>query len=254
MSTTTPSLTTAQSSSERARPPRVRDKVLGLSGIAFAAVLIPVVVIPHASLDYENTNPPKGSVITAFFHAHYALEQYQAFMHSLAALALLVFFVALGTLVRRSDPSSSTVGRLTAGAGATMSAIMLLTMALVAGTISLTGGVDGVTQGWVYNLGWMEHFKALYLLPVALIPACVVLRRTRALPAALTWPGMVLGALGFIAMAGVLSASTEFLMFPVFVLLILWILATGIVALTRGVGAQADQDLASSRSASAYIA
>jgi hypothetical protein len=108
----------------------------------------------------------------------------------------------------------------------------------VAGTISLTGGVDGVTQGWVYDLAWMEHFKSLYLLPLALIPACAVLQRTRALPGALTWSGMVLGALGLVAMAGVLSASTEFLMFPVFMLLVLWVLATGIVALSRGVGAK----------------
>jgi hypothetical protein len=237
MTTATPSPTAAPTRTVRAAPARARDKVLGLSGIAFAAALLPVLLIPHASLDYEPTKPPRASVITSFFHGHYALEQYQAFMHSLAAVALLVFFVALASQVRRADPRALVAGRLTAGAGVAMATVMMLTMALVAGTISLTGAVDGVTQGWVYSLGWSAHFKALYALPLALIPACVVLRRSRALPAALTWPGLVIGALGPVAMAGALSASTEFLMYPVFFLLLVWVLATGIVALTRGVGA-----------------
>lgn len=236
MSISTSNRSTVSTHAGRAGGIRTRDKVLGISGVAFAALLLPVVLIPHASLDYPVTRPPRASVITTFFTKHYALEQYQAFMHSMAAVALLIFLVALSSAVLRADPLAVTVGRLTAGAGAVMVAVTLLTMTLVAGSISLTGGVDGITQGWLYNLAWSEHFKSLYALPLALVPACVVLRRTRALPAALTWPGMVIGVLGPVAMAGVPSRSTEFLMYPVFFLLILWVLATGVVALTRGVG------------------
>lgn len=243
MTSTAAPTSTRPSATGLARSTRLRDRTLGLSGIAFAALLLPVVLVPHASLDYEPTHPPRdGSVITSFFEKHYALEQYQALMHSLAAVALLVFFCALAGHVRGVDGPGSLVARLTSGAGTAMAAIMILTMGLVAGSISLTGGIDGITQGWVYAIGWWEHFKCLYLLPVALIPACRVLRRARVLPAGLAWPGQVLGVLGGVAMVGVLDASTEFLMFPVFILLVLWMLATGVVALTRGLAVGAATD------------
>ena len=100
---------------------RVRDLTLGISGIAFAALLLPVVVIPHASLDYEPTKPPKDpTVITSFFEKHYALEQYQALMHSLAAVAMLVFFTALAAQVRRTTPHARLTAGLTLAAGAGM--------------------------------------------------------------------------------------------------------------------------------------
>ena len=232
------SITTAEPSRppcDPARTPRARDRVLGASGIAFAAILLPVVLVPHASLDLDPTKPVKDpSVVTSFFREHYALQQYQAFMHSVAAVVLLVFFAALAGAVRRSDRDARLAARLTVAGGTGIAVVMLATMALVSGSISLTGSVDGSTQGWMYTLGWWEHFKCVYLLPVALGPACVTLRRHRVLPAALAWTGLVLGALGPVAMAGALSASTEFLMFPVFILLMLWMLATGVVALTRG--------------------
>ena len=214
---------------------RARDRVLGLSGIAFPAFLLAGVLVPHATLELDPTAVPDDpSVVTSFFEKNYELQQYQALMHSLAAVTLLVFFAALAEQVRRSDPNAQLPARLTLAAGAGMATIMLMAMALVAGSISQTGGVDGTTQHWIYNLGWWEHFKSLYLLPVALVPACLVLRRSRVLPAALAWPGLVLGVLAPVAMAGGLDASTEFLMFPVFLLLMVWVLTTGIVALTRG--------------------
>ena len=214
---------------------RARDRVLGISGIAFAAVLLPVVLVPHASLDLGPTKPAKDPlVVTSFFREHYALQQYQAFMHSMAAVVLLVFFAALAGQVRRSDRDARLAARLTLAGGTGIAVIMVLTMALVSGSISLTGGVDGATQGWMYTLGWWEHFKCVYLLPVAMGPACLTLRRHRVLPAALAWTGLSLSALGPVAMAGALDASTEFWMFPVFLLLMLWMLATGIVAVTRG--------------------
>ena len=69
-----------------------------------------------------------------------------------------------------------------------------------------------------------------------LAPACLVLGRSRALPRTLTWLGLLVSLLCLIAMIGVLTSGTEFLQFPVFFLLMLWVLATGVVALVRGVG------------------
>ena len=79
-------------------------------------------------------------------------------MHSLAALLLLVFGVALATQVRRHETVGRVGSRLVAAAAAATTTVMLVTMLLVAGTISMTGGIDGRTQGWLYNLAWNEHF------------------------------------------------------------------------------------------------
>ena len=221
---------------------RRRDVALGAGGVAFALLLIPVIAIPHASLDYETTKPPASHVFVTFFQQHRTVEESQALLHSLAAVALLVFFAALAGHVRRAG--NDLAARLTLAGGTGVAVIMLLTMMLVAGSISLNGGVDGQVQGWIYSLGWWEHFKCAYLLPVALIPSCRVLRGTRVLPAALAWTGQVLGVLGAVAMVGGLSASTEFLMYPVFFLLMLWVLATGVTALTRGVDAPSPVEVA----------
>lgn len=234
MTTTAAPRPARPAASARSAQGRVRDRVLGLSGISFTVLLLLVVLPPHATLDYDRTHPPSRDTVTAFFEKHYTLEQYQALMHSLAAVALLVFFAALAAQVRYADTAEGISARLTLAAGASIGTIMLMTMALVSGSVSLTGGVDGVTQGWMYTIGWWGHFKCVYLLPVALVPACRVLRRARVLPAALAWSGQVLGLLGLVAVAGSLSRSTEFLMFPAYMLLMLWVLATGTVALTRG--------------------
>jgi hypothetical protein len=221
---------------------RVRDLALGASGVAFALLLIPVVAIPHASLDYPTTKPPAGHVFVTYFRQHRVLEESQALMHSLAAVALLVFFAALAGHVRRTG--NALAARLTLAGGTGVAVIMLLTMMLVAGSISLNGGVDGQVQGWIYSLGWWEHFKCAYLLPIALVPACRALRAHRVLPAPLAWSGQVLGLLGLVAMVGGLSSATEFLMFPVFFLLILWLLVTGLTALVRGVDAPSPVEVA----------
>jgi hypothetical protein len=217
-------------------PNRRRDVALGASGIGFFVLLLAVIAVPHSSLDYPVKKPPASSVITEFFSNHYGLEQYQALMHSLAALMFMVFGVALAAQVRRHELVGRVASRLvTAGAAATAT-VMLVTMLLVAGTITMTGGIDGRTQGWLYELAWNEHFKLLYPAALVLAPACLVLGRTRALPRTLTWLGLLVSLLCLIAMVGVLTSGTEFLQFPVFFLLMLWVLATGIVALVRGVG------------------
>jgi hypothetical protein len=214
-----------------------RDRLLGLSGLGFVGVLVLVLAVPHTGIDNAYDKPPSSSYITHFFHQHYGLEQYQALMHSIAGVLLLVFGVALAAQVKRTVPQSGADRLVTAGATG-ISAIMLITMMLVAGTITLTGGVDGQTQWWLYNLGWEEHFKALYLWPVMLVPACTVLGRVRALPQAVTWGGQLVVVLCVVAMVGGLSSGTDFLQFPVFFLTMVWVLATSIVVLTRGVGAK----------------
>ena len=74
----------------------------------------------------------------------------------------------------------------------------------------------------------------LYLVPVILVPACRVLGRAGVLPRALAWSGHLVAVLCVVAMVAGLGAGTEFLMFPVFMMLIAWVLATGIISITRG--------------------
>src|ERR1700710_965959 len=143
-STATPSSSTATLAAEA--PSRSRDRLLGLSGLAFLAAPLPVIVIPHASLDYPIDSPPAGSVITAFFHRHYALEEWQSLMHSFAAVALLVFGVALARQVRRHQDEGFAATLVVAGAGLA-AATMLVAMGIVAGTDGQTGGNDGGAEG-----------------------------------------------------------------------------------------------------------
>lgn len=223
-----------------ANPGRERDRVLGLSGLGFFALLLAVIVVPHASLDYAVDKPPASSVITDFFSRHYALEQYQALMHSFAGVALLVFGIALAAQVARVEGPRRISSRLVAGGAVGAATVMVTTMLLVAGSITMTGGIAGRTQGWLYDIAWNEHFKMLYLVPLMLVPACLVLGRVKALPRALTWVGLLIAVLCVAAMTGVLTAGTEFLQFPVFFAVMLWVLATSVVALTRGVGVRTD--------------
>lgn len=230
---------------------RTLDRVLSLTGIGFGALLLPVVLVPHASLDVDPTEPaPDPAAVVAFFEQHYALQQYQALAHSLAAVVLLGFFAALAAQVRRFAPQARLTAVLTIAGGAGITTIMLLTMALVAGSVSLTGAVDGDVQAWMYALGWWEHPKALYLLPVALVPACLVLRRQGVLPGFLAWPGIGLGVLAPAAMAAALSASSEFVMYPLYMLFLLWVLVVGVVAGTLGLSTRTVTDPTVTREAS----
>lgn len=214
-----------------------RDRVVGAAGLAFTVLLVPVIAIPHASLDYPLDEPPAATVITAFYRTHHSLEMYQTVMHSLAAVALLVFGVALAGQVRRFEAGVDRLAsRLVAAGAVGVSAVMLVTMMIVSGALLLTDDIDGHLLGGLYLLGWSEHFKALYLVPVLLAPACAVLRRARALPAAVTWTGQLVSLLALVAMVAGIGKGTEMLMYPVFFLLIVWVTVTAVVALTRGIG------------------
>ncbi len=92
----------------------------------------------------------------------------------------------------------------------------------------------GSLQESLYLLGWDFHFKIAYLLPLVLLPAGHVLRRTQAAPAALTWSGLLLGVLALASTLGNLSADTMFVQYPVFMLFLLWMLAAGLVLGLRG--------------------
>ena len=155
-------------------------------------------------------------------------------MHSLGAVAMLVFFARLALLVRRVDRPSGMAGQLVLAAGAAVVAIVIVTMGFVSAVIFQTGSIDGSLQESLYLVGWDFHFKIAYLLPLVLLPACHVLRRTQAAPAALTWSGLLLGVLALASTLGNLSADTMFVQYPVFMLFLLWMLAAGLVLGLRG--------------------
>lgn len=225
-------MTTISRSSRRVGPgERTRQPQLALAATASFVVTVSVLFVPHEGIP-DNASARE---VTAFFTDNYAVQQSQALMHSLGAVALLAFLSHLAALVRRFEGPDGVAARVVNAAGAAFTAIVLVTMGLVSATIYLTGSADGATQETLYSIGWDLHFKVAYLVPLILLPACLVLRRAKAAPAFLTWSGLGLGALALVSTLGNLSRDTMFVQYPVFMLFLLWTLVAGLVMGLRGV-------------------
>lgn len=209
---------------------RRREPLLAVSAVTCFVVTMAVLVIPHDMLQDEAS----ADQVTTFFTQNYALQQSQTLMHSLGALAMLVFLARLATVVRRHQRPDESWDRLVLAASSAVVAIIVLAMGFVSAAIFLTGTIDGELQHILYRMGWDFHFKIAYLIPLALLPACHVLRREHAAAAGLTWSGMLLGVLSLASTLGNLSKDTMFVQYPVFMLFLLWILLTGLVMGLRG--------------------
>lgn len=210
---------------------RHREPLLAASAVASFAVTFAVLLIPHDSVPDDAT----ATQVTAFFTDHYTLQQSQTVMHSLGAVAMLVFVVRLATVARRFERPGESGARIVHAAGSAVAAMVVLTMGFVSAAIYLTGTIDGELQAMLYRMGWDFHFKIAYLLPLVLLPACHVLRREHAAPAALTWSGLALGVLTLVSTLGNLSRDTMFVQYPAFMLFLVWMLAAGLVLGLRGV-------------------
>lgn len=209
---------------------RRREPLLAVSAVTCFVVTFTVLVIPHDSLQDEAS----ADQVTTFFTQNYALQQSQTLMHSLGALAMLVFLARLATVVGRHQRPEEGWDRLVLAASSAVVAIIVLAMGLVSAAIFLTGTIDGELQHMLYRMGWDFHFKIAYLLPLVLLPACHVLRRERAAAGAVTWSGLLLGVLALASTLGNLNKDTMFVQYPVFMLFLLWILLTGLVMGLRG--------------------
>ena len=212
---------------------RRRDPLLALGAITSFVVTFAVLLIPHDSL----ADSPSAAEATAFFEQNYLIQQSQTVMHSLGAVALLVFLARLASVVRRHEGADEGWSSLTLAAGAALVATIVLSMGFVSATIHLTGTIDGGLQEMLYLIGWDVHFKVAYLVPLVLLPACDVLRRAGAGPAVLTWSGTALGALTLVGTLGNLNPVTMVVQYPFFMLFLLWCLAAGLVLGVRGVRA-----------------
>lgn len=210
---------------------RRREPLLAASAVASFAVTFAVLLIPHDALPDDAS----AAQVTAFFAAHYTLQQSQTVMHALGAVAMLVFVVRLAAVVRRFERADEAGARIVHAAGSAVAAMVVLTMGFVSAAIYLTGTIDGELQAMLYRMGWDFHFKIAYLLPLVLVPACHVLRREHAAPTAVTWPGLALGVLAGVSTLGNLSKDTMFVQYPVFLLFLFWMLGLGLVLGLRGV-------------------
>lgn len=210
---------------------RRREPLLAASGVTCFVVTFAVLAIPHDSLDDGAT----AEQVRAFFTQHYALQQSQTVMHTIGALAMLVFLARLATLLRRCERPGEGWDRLVLAAGGAVTAVIVIAMGFVSAVIFLTGTMDGALQFMLYRMGWDFHFKIAYLLPLVLLPTCHVLRREHAAPAVVTWSGLLLGGLALASTLGNLSKDTMFVQYPVFMLFLLWILLTGLVVGLRGI-------------------
>lgn len=209
---------------------RRRDPVLAASAVACFVVTVAVLVIPHQSLDDTAT----ADEVTSFFTRHYVVQQSQTVMHILGALALLVFSVRWAALVRRWQRPDETADRLVVAAAGATTAVVVVAMGFTSAAIYLAGRIDGELLHALYRMGWDFNFKIAYLVPLLLLPSCHVLRRERAVPGAVAWSGLVLGVLALASTLGNLSTDTMFVQYPVFMLLLLWVVVTGLVVGLRG--------------------
>lgn len=211
--------------------PRRREPLLAASAVTCFVVTFAVLLIPHDSLA-DGATPVE---VTRFFTQNYTVQQSQTVMHSLGAVAMLVFAARLATLVGRYQRTGEGWDRLVLAAGSAVVGVVVLTMGFVSAAIFLTGTIDGELQDMLYRMGWDSHFKTAYLVPLVLLPACHVLRRAHAAPAVVTWSGLLLGVLTLVGTLGNLSRDTMVVQYPAFMLFLLWILLTGLVLGLRGV-------------------
>lgn len=165
---------------------------------------IAVLLIPHDSLP----SSPRPDEVTAFFEQNHLVQQSQTLMHSLGAVALLVFFAQLAAVVRRLEGDGEPWSRLTLAAGAAFGAVVVVTMGWVSAVVVLTGNIEGGLQETLYMMGWDLHFRVLYLVPLLTLPACHVLRRSGAASGLVTWSGTVLGAVALVGILGYLGRET----------------------------------------------
>jgi hypothetical protein len=210
---------------------RRRDPVLAASAVASFVVTFAVLLVPHDAVPDDAS----AAQVTSFFTTHYTLQQSQTVMHALGAVALLVFVGRLAAVVRRLERADEAGSRIVLAAGSAVVAIIVLSMGFVSAAIFLTGSIDGELQEMLYMMGWDFHFKVAYLVPLVLLPACHVLRREHAAPAALTWSGLALGLFALVSTLGNLSKDTMFVQYPAFMLFLVWMLVAGLVLGLRGV-------------------
>lgn len=236
MTTLSPSSAHGGSRGDRLAAPtasRHRDPVLLTSAVGAFVLTFAVLLVPHTGLPGDPTAPQ----VTAFFTEHYSMQQFQTVMHSLGAVALLVFFSRLSAAVRRLERPGESASRIVLATAAALTAVVVLTMGFVSATIYQTGDIDGGVQESLYLMGWDFHFKVAYLIPLVLLPACHVLRRERAAARAVTWTGLALGALALASTLGNLTQATMVVQYPLFMLFLLWVLVAGLVLGLRGIRA-----------------
>lgn len=211
---------------------RQREPLLAASAVTSFVVTVAVLLIPH---EFLPSSPEPGEV-TAFFEQNYLVQQSQTLMHSLGAVALLVFYAQLAAVVRRLERDGEPWSRLTLAAGSAFAAVVIVTMGWVSAVIVLTGNIDGGLQETLYMMGWDFHFRVLYLIPLLTVPACHVLRRAGAASGLVTWSGTVLGVVSLMGSLGYLGRETWVAQYPLFMLFLLWTLVAGLVLGLRGVG------------------
>lgn len=234
MATTVPKMHRPTEPIESSDTPTGRTaRVVGWSAIAFALVPIPVIAVPHESLEGTES----GAEIVAFFERHWAMQQWQPMMHLFSALALVVFVVSLTSLLRESERGSALWSQVARGAGLVMAAVIIVSMALVSSALALVGepnaSPSGDVVGGLYFTGWHLHFKINYIVPLFMAAIALVTLRGHAFSRVWGWLTAVLAVVMLASVFGNLSYGTYFVQFPAFMLLLVWSIGTGIMFLRR---------------------
>lgn len=146
----------------------------------------------------------------------------------LAFLALVVFAAALATRIRAVEPADSYAGTLVLAGGLLLVAVKLASGSAIYAADLRSGDIDGELARMLHDLNGAAFVLSFVPLALLLAAASAGALAHAALPRALGWAGPP------VAVLLVVAAATGADAIPVpFLLALLWLLATGVVMLSR---------------------
>lgn len=193
-------------------------RVVGpLCGVLFAVLFILTVILVG-----DTGDDAEGAVRVLTEQADRFLAAFVA--GTLSTAALLGFFAWLRELVREAAPQRRLLAALVLTPVAASAASLIGSLALMAGAAEAADGAGTSPEvaEFVMNAQYVFLVGGFMLAGLATVCAGLGLRRSGTLPDALCWAGVVVGILQLVA----------FVFLPM-LLLLLWVLVTAIVLLTR---------------------
>ena len=207
--------------------------VMGVSSVLFPLLTMQTVmgILPHPTLP----DNPSGAQAEAFFEEWYGVQQAQTLFHILGMIWFGVFVLGLYLTLRNVEPAPAFWSRLALWSGMAAVVMKVAVMTFVSGAISLFGApnydADGAVVLAMYFAGWYAYALIVYFMPFFFAGVAVVVLKHKALPAWIGWFAVVAGVLSIAGIVSVVDQRVGWLPYPMFMLLMVWTLATGIYCL-----------------------
>lgn len=207
--------------------------LVGVSALLFPLLTIQTLagIMPHPTMP-ENMNAQQA---TEFFTTWYAVQQAQTLFHILGIIWFGVFTLGLFLILRNAEPAPALWSRLVLWSGSAIVAVKVAVMAMVSGAISLVAApnveVDGMMILAIYHAGWYAHVLIVYFLPFYWTGVAFAVLKHGALPKWIGWFAVVGIAAALVGTVSVVSHDVGWLPYAIFMVLLVWTLATGVYCL-----------------------